>query len=159
MSASVDIRKLLAGLGKAKVAKLNAALRAVNIFGEHVIGDAQQLTPVDTGALQASGTTLPAELGAGGITKLIGFNTNYAAAVHERLDVAHGGHNKRQQAELAAAKANHAKKPTKKNARALEKAQLAGNPNGQAKYLSTAMNNNRPKFMPFIAAQVAEVQE
>jgi hypothetical protein len=89
MSASSDISKLLAGLAKAKIAKLNAAIRAVDIFGEQVIGDAQQLTPVKTGALQASGTTLPAEVNQGKVTKMIGFNTNYAAAVHERLELHH----------------------------------------------------------------------
>jgi hypothetical protein len=39
-----------------------AARAAVDVFGEHVIGDAQELAPVDTGALKASGTTLPAEV-------------------------------------------------------------------------------------------------
>lgn len=39
-----------------------AALRALDRFGEQVIGDSQKLTPVLTGALQASGTTEPAKV-------------------------------------------------------------------------------------------------
>ena len=89
MSASADISKFLAGLGEAQRRVEAAALQAVDQFGEHVIGDAQQLTPVKTGALKASGTTEPAVREGGKITKRIGFNTDYAAAVHERLDLHH----------------------------------------------------------------------
>src|SRR5690606_18878876 len=84
MSASADISKFLAGLAQARERAIEAATEAVDLAGEHIIGDAQQLCPVDTGALQASGTTLPAEVADGKITKVIGFNTSYAAAVHER---------------------------------------------------------------------------
>lgn len=85
----VDVSKFLSGLGAARAAQLAAARAAVDVFGEQVIGDAQQLTPVKTGALQASGTTEPANVDGEAISKVIGFNTNYAAPVHERLNARH----------------------------------------------------------------------
>jgi hypothetical protein len=89
MSASADISKLLKGLREAKARGVAAAVRGLDVFGEHVIGDSQQLCPVDTGALKASGTTLPAEANGTKLSKTIGHNVNYAAAVHERLDQHH----------------------------------------------------------------------
>jgi hypothetical protein len=89
MSKGTDVSKFLSGLAKAGAAQRAAALHAVDRFGEHLIGDAQQLTPVKTGALQASGTTTTAQIDGETITKLMGFNTDYAAAVHERLDLNH----------------------------------------------------------------------
>ena len=89
MSASTDISKFLAGLGKAKERGRAAARRALDRFGEHVLGDAQQLTPVKTGFLQNSATAEPAQDLGGKLTKEIGFNASYAAPVHERLDVHH----------------------------------------------------------------------
>jgi len=87
---SFDVSKFLRGLeGPARQRVQMAGLRAVDQFGEHVIGQAQRLAPVRTGALKSSGTTLPAEISGGGISKTIGFNTDYAAAVHERLDQHH----------------------------------------------------------------------
>lgn len=79
-----DASKLIEGLGKARSAKLAAARRALDQFGEHVVGDAQQLTPVKTGFLQGSATTTPATAESETIAKQIGFNAEYAAAVHER---------------------------------------------------------------------------
>ena len=89
MSASADISSFLAGLGEARQRAEAAAVRAVDQFGEHVIGDSQQLCPKKTGALAASGTTEPAELVGGKVTKRIGHTVDYAAAVHERLDLHH----------------------------------------------------------------------
>ncbi|MGB7157118.1 MAG: hypothetical protein WBD40_03565 [Tepidisphaeraceae bacterium] len=89
MSASTDISSFLKGLGEARARGIAAARRSVSRFAQHVIGDAQELAPVDTGALKASGTALPAEAKGTEISAQIGFNTNYAAAVHERLDVNH----------------------------------------------------------------------
>src|SRR4051812_48059240 len=86
-----DTSKHLKGLQVAMARAQAAAVRAFDQFGEHVIGDAQQLTPVDTGALQASGTTEPAAESGGKVTKLLGFNTSYAAAVHENLTANHSG--------------------------------------------------------------------
>ena len=85
----VDVSQFLKGLGDARAAQLAAARLAVERFGEQVIGDAQQLTPVKTGALQASGTTEPAIVDGESIQKTIGFNVDYAAAVHEKLNASH----------------------------------------------------------------------
>jgi hypothetical protein len=84
-----DASKMISGLEAAKAAKISAAVRAVDVFGEHLIGDAQQITPVKTGTLQASGTTEPAVLSGSEIGKQVGFNTDYAAAVHEKLESKH----------------------------------------------------------------------
>lgn len=89
MTASADVGKLLAGLKDYEQRVRDAALKGVDVFGLHVLGDAQQLCPVDTGALVASATEEPARLDGNEVTKRIGFNTDYAAAVHERLDVLH----------------------------------------------------------------------
>lgn len=89
MSAGVDITQVLKGLQEFDQRVMTAAVGGVDAFGEHVIGDGQELAPVDTGDLKASGTTLPAEVEGNNIRKTIGFNTDYAAAVHERLDVHH----------------------------------------------------------------------
>ena len=89
MSATTDISQLLAGLGVALERALAAAVRGLDVAGEHVIGDSAQLAPKLTTFLAASGTTLPAEVKGGSIEKTIGHNADYAAAVHERLDVHH----------------------------------------------------------------------
>lgn len=89
MSASADISGFLSGLGEAQRVAVKAVVAAVDVFGEHVIGDSQQLTPVDTGFLAASHTTEPAKLEGDGVSKLLGANADYAAAVHERLDQKH----------------------------------------------------------------------
>lgn len=65
------------------------AAKALEQFAAHVIGDAQQLCPVLTGFLQASGTWEPAEVKGDSITVVIGFNAIYAAAVHENLTARH----------------------------------------------------------------------
>jgi hypothetical protein len=86
---ALDMSEFLKGLGEARTQMMDKAVVAVDQFAEHVLGDAQQLTPVATGALQASGTTSPAEVKSESITKQIGFNTDYAAAVHENMDAHH----------------------------------------------------------------------
>jgi hypothetical protein len=85
----VDASEFLKGLGEARQQMLAAATHAVDVFAEQVIGDAQQLAPVKTGALQASGTTKPIEVEGETIHKEIGFNTDYAAAVHENTEAHH----------------------------------------------------------------------
>jgi hypothetical protein len=85
----MDMGPLLKGLEEARKRQLEAAALAIDQFAEHVLGDAQKLTPVATGALQASGTTSPIEMDGESITKEIGFNTDYAAAVHENLEANH----------------------------------------------------------------------
>lgn len=91
MSASTDITKLLKGLVESNERARAAAIKAVDDFGDaKVLGDAQDMCPKLTGFLAASGNSEPATVDAGGeVTKQIGFNASYAAAVHERLDVHH----------------------------------------------------------------------
>ena len=79
MASSFNIDAFKRGLAAGGERYRATVQRAVDVFGEKVIGDAQQLTPVDTGALQASGTTEPAIVDANGVHKTIGFNTSYAA--------------------------------------------------------------------------------
>ena len=112
MPTGCDISKFLGGLQKAGGQQLAAAVRGVDRFGEHVIGDAQELAPVLTGALKASGTTDPAVVRGSHVSKEIGFNTDYAAAVHEVLTAHH--------------------------------------PQGQAKYLETAMRDDQSKFGAYV---------
>lgn len=58
-------------------------------FGEHVIGKAQKLAPVASGFLKNSGVAQAAVDSGNSIDQVIGFNAEYAAAVHERLNVHH----------------------------------------------------------------------
>ena len=86
---SADISKFLSDINAIRVRQMAAARRGVDRFGEIVIGDSAELAPVDTGALKASATTLPAELHGTVVTKTIGHNVDYAAAVHEVLSSHH----------------------------------------------------------------------
>jgi len=61
----------------------------MKIFASDVIGRAQELCPVRTGTLQSSATTTIPVVSAMKIFCTIGFNTDYAAAVHEILDRHH----------------------------------------------------------------------
>jgi hypothetical protein len=85
-----DVSTFIKGIeGAAKDRMIPAATRAVDQFGNHVIGKAQKLAPVETGALKASGIAQEPVVRGTSIDQVIGFNTNYAAAVHERLDLHH----------------------------------------------------------------------
>jgi hypothetical protein len=81
---SFDLRQFLSGLQEANRRTLYAATKAVNDFGEQTLGNAQEYAPVETGALQASGTATPVQVSGAEINKEIGFNTTYAMARHER---------------------------------------------------------------------------
>lgn len=87
MSAKVSIKEFQRGLRQAGERGRRAAYKAMLRAAEHTLGDAQQLAPVDTGDLKASdqvgrasGVDLKVE---------IGFNTDYAAIVHEDLQANH----------------------------------------------------------------------
>lgn len=109
---ALDVSKFLSGLDDAARKRVEPALlSAVNKVAAHTIGQAQKLAPVSPpnrfipgkrknkiknprwtghqGKLKESGIALPAEIVGTKITAVIGFNTNYAAAVHERLDQHH----------------------------------------------------------------------
>lgn len=89
MSANGDISSFLKGLGEARKRVLEAGRQAVTRAGAHILGQAQVLAPVETGALKASAVAEPATVNGHTITMVLGFNTDYAAAVHERLDLHH----------------------------------------------------------------------
>jgi len=89
-SAEFDASEFVAGLRRGGEVVISAAAKATDVFAEQVIGDAQQITPVDKGTLQASGTTgEPTTFDWQNIQKTVAFNTNYAAAVHEILTAHH----------------------------------------------------------------------
>jgi len=92
---SFNVTQFLQGLeGEGRRRALAAGVLAVDQFAEQVVGKAQDLAPVETGALKRSAVAEKAQSsggggGGGGITAVIGFNTDYAAAVHERLEAHH----------------------------------------------------------------------
>lgn len=84
-----DISKFLAGLDEGKDRAIKAGEQAVDQYANRVVGKAQKLAPKLTGALAGSGIAEKAQFNGHDIRATVGFNTNYAAAVHERLDVHH----------------------------------------------------------------------
>ncbi len=64
-----------------------AGRKALRDAAEVVLGEAQQLCPVKTGTLAGSATV--DEAASDDRNVQFGFNTDYAAIVHEREDVAH----------------------------------------------------------------------
>ena len=64
---------------------ISAATRAILRFAHKVIADAIELCPVEFGDLKASWQIDDVVEINGLLTILVGFNTNYAAAVHECL--------------------------------------------------------------------------
>jgi hypothetical protein len=84
-----------------------------------------------SGALRDSGTAKPAVIKGGAITAEVGYNTDYAAAVHERTAVLHGAKLK--------AKYPGANIPNLK---------------GQAKFLSIPILRWRRKAMDYIAGEM-----
>lgn len=97
-----DVSKFLGNVqGEARRRAIAAGEKAVEQFAEHVVAQAQKITPVSptdpkhpgytghSGALRDSGTAERAVVKRDRITCRVGFNAYYAAAVHERLDLAH----------------------------------------------------------------------
>lgn len=100
-----------------------ALVRGLEKFCAHVLGEAQQLCPVETGALKSSDAQDPPVSTVQEISITFGFNTEYAAAVHEVLESKRGN------------PINH--------------------PQGQAKFLETAMQANATLMIQFIEAELA----
>lgn len=74
----------------AKAAVREAALRGINLAAEYLLSRAKELVPVDTGHLRDSGSVHPAQadpLGSRAPVAFVVFNTRYAAAVHEGVDM------------------------------------------------------------------------
>jgi hypothetical protein len=99
MASDFDASAFQRGLREGGRRFLAAAARGVDVFSEQVVGDAQQLAPVATGTPAGSGTPgrsaaevaadVPISTTDASISKTIGFNTDYAAAVHENLEAHH----------------------------------------------------------------------
>jgi hypothetical protein len=84
---SFDLSGFVSGLNQARSEIERRAKLGVDQFAEVVIGTARDYAPVDTASLQNSGTAQPAEITGDSIEAQVGFDTDYAAAVHERLDM------------------------------------------------------------------------
>src|SRR4051794_31506474 len=92
---------MIKGLEKGKQRGIDAAIAALDVGAEIVAGESREICPVSSpdpknpnytghsGFLRDSETSLPAEFGGGKITKVIGYNASYAAAVHEDLEAVH----------------------------------------------------------------------
>jgi len=124
-----DLKKFMQSLSIAGDRQIAAARQALDEFGEHVLGDAQQLAPVGgglyspndpaPGTLKASAFTRPAEVSNGKIKKELGFNTVYAEVQHERIDFHHD--------------------------------------QGEAKFLENAIRANQPKMVPYIEQRIKQL--
>lgn len=53
------------------------------------MADSKQQTPVDTGRLRATGTVFPVERSGGNVSIEMGYGTDYAVPVHEKMGVHH----------------------------------------------------------------------
>lgn len=89
MNGSVEYDKFLAGLRAMLPRFVAAAESAVTFTAEHILGEAQELAPVETGDLKASGIRGPVEVNGANVSTWIGFNTDYALFVHENLTSHH----------------------------------------------------------------------
>ncbi|HVS73115.1 MAG TPA: HK97 gp10 family phage protein [Phycisphaerae bacterium] len=86
MADGLDISKFISSLEKEYQPRAQAAAEsAVERFALYVVGEAARLCPVKTGALKASWVVEQPESDGDDIEVTMGFNTSYAAAVHEIL--------------------------------------------------------------------------
>jgi hypothetical protein len=63
-----------------------AAARGLLLAAEHVLGESQQVVPLDEGPLMQSGT---ASVDESSLTAMVSYDTPYAVPQHERLDFRH----------------------------------------------------------------------
>lgn len=126
MASKLEIKKALGNLDEINAQVVQAAMRGVMRFANHVAGQAAILAPIGggkysprdlmPGALRSSATVEEVRSNGGLISTTIGFNMVYAHAQHERLDYRHD--------------------------------------NGQAKYLETSMRANEADLIPFVIAEI-----
>ena len=94
MSETFDMRQFVERLRVLERQVAGAGNEALVQAAEQLVGDAAELCPVEWGTLAGSGTVDDSKVRSappgtvGQVT--FGFNTSYAAAVHERTDVHHG---------------------------------------------------------------------
>ena len=84
MSATADVSRMLQSLSQVTERRLNAARKGVGDFAEMWMTNAKAITPVEWGTLRRSGNVGPVQVNGWIITVALGFDTDYAAAVHER---------------------------------------------------------------------------
>jgi hypothetical protein len=84
-----DLKSLGRGLDHLQQKLDDAAKRALADTAVKVLLDSQELVPVDTGALKASGAISEVKETNDGYEVVISYNTDYAARVHEDLDANH----------------------------------------------------------------------
>lgn len=83
MSASIEMKQILSRLQLKRERDIATIAKAAGTFAAMLIGNAQAITPVKTGFLQASGTWEKPQITAENVTVQVGFNASYAAIVHE----------------------------------------------------------------------------
>lgn len=86
------LARIRAALAALAAAAPEAAAKALYAEAEDIMADAKGRTPVDTGALQASGHVQPPAVSATRVTVTLGFGgaaVPYAAIVHEDLHAHH----------------------------------------------------------------------
>lgn len=85
----VGLDKVLAGMMVYEKTIEKRAEKALLDEANTILREAMDQTPVETGTLRRSGTVEGPKVSAKNITVEIGFNTDYAAAVHENLKAKH----------------------------------------------------------------------
>ena len=83
MAASIDMRNILSRLKLKRERDIAVIEKAAGTFAAMLIGNAQAITPVKTGFLQASGTWEKPQMTGDNVIVNVGFNASYAAIVHE----------------------------------------------------------------------------
>lgn len=72
--------------GPAAQALRTGAARGLFLAAEHVLGESNQVVPLDEATLQQSGT---ASVDPPSLTAMVSYDTPYAVVQHERLDYRH----------------------------------------------------------------------
>lgn len=84
-----DISAFLRGLKEGRQRTIARAKRGAFKAMSQIVGNATEWAPIDKGVLRASGTTEEPVVAGTRITCRGGFNTSYAAAVHNNLEAHH----------------------------------------------------------------------
>ncbi len=79
---------LLANLDRLPGIAQRAALEAVTLGAEHILGESTKLVPIEEGTLSSSGKT-SAEMQGGTAVAAISYDTPYAVRQHEEMDYRH----------------------------------------------------------------------
>ena len=83
-----DSRELMQSLGRATSDELRRLGEGLTLAGEHILGEASDLVPHDSGVLQASGKVTT---DAKALAVVISYDTPYAVKQHEDMTYRHTG--------------------------------------------------------------------